>query len=51
MLRANEWGQMQSRLGRRRQLFKLLAGTRVRVVSKLAFRRIAKITAKDYPRR
>jgi hypothetical protein len=27
-----------SRLGRRRQLFKLLAGTRVRVFSKLAFR-------------
>ncbi|MDT5354511.1 MAG: hypothetical protein QOJ56_3043 [Mycobacterium sp.] len=40
---------MQSRLGRRRQLFKLLAGTRVRVVSKLAFRRTANMTAKDYP--
>jgi hypothetical protein len=34
-----------------RQLFKLLASTRVRVVSKLAFRRIVNMTAKDYPRR
>jgi hypothetical protein len=41
---------MQSRLGRQRQLFELLAGSRVRVVSKLSLPN-REYDGEDYPRR